>query len=78
MIQAEDVEGMKHAIIPPPGDGGGLDEADQLEDKIEKMLNKIPPDWDIAEKHAQANLAYDPSKCTDPYDMNSDSFCHCC
>lgn len=40
------------------------------------MLAKIPPDWDLAEKYGLANLAYDPSKCTDPYDMKSDKFCH--
>jgi len=72
---------MKHAIIPPPsGSGGGddMDGADALEDKIESMLSKIPPNWEVAEAHGKANLAYDPSKCTEPYDMKSDKFCHCC
>ena len=23
-------------------------------------------------------MAYDLSKCYDPYDVNSDRFCHCC
>ena len=53
-------------------------EPESLQKKIEKMLSKIPPDWDLAEKHGRANLAYDPTKCTDAYDMNSDKFCHCC
>ena len=75
LIQAEDEEGAKHAMIPPPsGPGGGGDmsgQVDQMEDKMEKLLNKIPPDWDVAENYGKANLAYDPSKCTDAYDMNS-------
>ena len=32
----------------------------------------------MAQEHGQANLAYDLSKCYDPYDVNSDRFCHCC
>ena len=76
LIDAEAEEGGKNALIPPPGGDGA--EVDQFENKIEKMLSKIPPDWDLAEKHGLANLAYDPSKCTDPYDMDSDKFCHCC
>lgn len=81
LIQAEDEEGAKHAMIPPPsgpGNGGDMSgQVDQMEDKMEKLLNKIPPDWDVAENYGKANLAYDPSKCTDAYDMNSDKFCHC-
>jgi hypothetical protein len=42
------------------------------------MLAKIPPDWVIAENHGRANLACDPSKLNEVYDMNSDKFCHCC
>ena len=56
----------------------GGNEGEALENKMEKLLNKIPPDWGIAKRHGLATLAYDPSKCTDPYDMNSDKFCHCC
>ena len=72
----------KRSFLPPPTTQGEIeantDDADALESKMEKMLNKIPPDWDLAERHGLATLAYDPSKCTDPYDMNSDQFCHCC
>ena len=46
--------------------------------KAEKFLNQIPPDWDLAEKHGKANLAYDLSQCSEPYNANSDNFCHCC
>jgi hypothetical protein len=60
LIEAEDEEGAKMARSSAA--------ADQMGDRMEKILNKIPPDWDVAEKYGQANLAYDPSKCTDPYD----------
>ena len=77
-------------MIPPPtdpelmGSMGDFDESqitdigDALEGKVEKMLNKIPPIWEDAEKHGKANLAYDPSKCEDIYDPDKENFCHCC
>jgi len=78
LIDIEDEEGAKHAMIPAPGGGENMAaQSDQMENRMEKILNKIPPDWDVAEKYGLANLAYDPSKCTDPYDMDSDKFCHC-
>lgn len=69
LIEAEDEEGAKMARSSAA--------ADQMGDDLEKILNKIPPDWDAAEKYGLANLAYDPSKCTDLYNKESDKFCHC-
>ena len=44
---------------------------------MEKLLNHIPPDWEVAERYGRATLAADPSKLTEAYDPNSDKFCHC-
>ena len=64
--------------IEPKQDGASTSTPEDIGSKIEKMLNQIPPDWDLAERHGTSNLAYDPSKCTEPYDQNSEIFCHCC
>ena len=50
----------------------------ELEDRQQKILNRIPPIWEDAEKYGKANLAYDPSKCTLNYSPDSEKFCHAC
>lgn len=69
-------------------DGWGLDEETlpDEEDKpeqedpfseVNKFLSQIPPDWDAAEAHANANRVVDRS--TIKLDVNNEeSFCKCC
>ena len=49
-----------------------------MEDDIEKRLNKIPPNWDDAEKHGKSSLVFDLTKSNEVYSPDAENFCHCC
>ena len=66
--------GLEEETLPDEGDSKPEDDP-FLE--VNKFLSQIPPDWDAAEAHANANRVVDRS--TVKLDVNNkDSFCKCC
>ena len=51
------------------------EEAAVVEDPVWAFMNKMPPDWEAAEKHAEANLVL--KNTTLAFDK-PDSYCPCC
>ena len=49
--------------------------ADDFQDPVTKWLNTIPPDWEAAQAHGQANLVVRNTKLN--FDDES-SYCKCC
>ena len=61
-------------------EGGEGDKKEAPADPFEEMTNflkQIPPDWDMAEKHAKANLVVDSSKTVLKADEKG-TYCPCC
>jgi hypothetical protein len=57
-------------------DDSGVPGGDPMNDAAE-FMRQVPPNWDKAEKHGEANLVLDSTKTQ--LDMeNPDSYCPCC
>jgi hypothetical protein len=69
----DDLEGSKRY------EGGDEAEAieNEMQDETTKFLCQIPPDWEAAEKHAEANLVLDAAATELNLDDKS-TYCICC